>query len=82
MRQEATIELMRPLAEGMACFTELDSVPGKSNVLSVPMRSAYFYFDASQDEIKKSGTDIFLFSLLYRARMDPELTQRREAVLA
>ena len=82
IRQEATIELMRPLAEGIACFTELDSVPGKSNILSVPMISAYFYFDAANDEIKKSGTDVFLFSLLYRARMDPELTQRREAVLA
>jgi hypothetical protein len=88
LRQEVTMELLRPLSEGMSCFSELDSVPGQSNVITMPMLSAFFNFGGSKHEFKKKeildkhGPNAFLFSLLYRARTDPELSQRREAVLA
>lgn len=88
LRQEVTMELLRPLSEGLACFSELDSVPGKSNVITTPMTSTFFNFGGPDHELKtqailrEHGPNLFLFSLLYRARLDPDLAQRRENVLA
>ncbi|MBY5666857.1 hypothetical protein [Rhizobium leguminosarum] len=87
LRQEGTMEVLRPLSEGLACFTELDSIPGESNVLTTPMTSAFFIFGGrdhelkSADVLKKHGPGFFLFSLLYRARTDEEVFRRREAIL-
>jgi hypothetical protein len=88
LRQEVTMELLRPLSEGLACFSELDSLPGKSNVITTPMLSAFFNFGGSdhayksKDVMREHGVNAFLMSLLYRARLDPDLTHRRENVLA
>lgn len=88
LRQEATMELLRPLSEGLACFSELDSIPGNSNVITTPMRSTFFNFGGNDHEFKteeivrEKGIGFFLFSLLYRGRLDPDFTQRRENVLA
>ena len=88
LRQEATMELLRPISEGLACFSEFDSVPGTSNVITTPMLSTFFYFGGIDHELKAKGViaehsvNLFLFSLLYRARLDPTLSQRRENVLA
>ncbi|MCK9913683.1 hypothetical protein MXD81_31325, partial [Microbacteriaceae bacterium K1510] len=84
LRQEAMLEMLRPISEGLACFSELDSLPGRSNVITVPMLSAFFNFGGLQNELKAGddGLNLFLFSLLYRARLDPDLRRRREAVLA
>jgi hypothetical protein len=82
LRQETTMEALRPLAEGLACFSELDSVPGKSNVLTVPMGSTFANFGGLEKKISSQDINLFLYSLLYRARLSPDLTQRRENVLA
>lgn len=82
------MESLRPLSEGLACFSELDSIPGRSDVLTTPMMSTFFNFgglDGSRtsDEVTRAdGANLYLFSLLFRARQDPDLTQRRENVLA
>jgi hypothetical protein len=87
LRQEGTMEVLRPLSEGLACFAELDSIPGDSNALTTPMASSFFLFGGvdhelkSAEVLKKHGPGFFLFSLLYRARTDDELFRRREAVL-
>lgn len=87
LRQEGTMEVLRPLSEGLACFAELDSIPGDSNVLTTPMASSLFLFGGRDHELKspevlkKHGPGFFLFSLLYRARTDEEVFRRREAVL-
>jgi hypothetical protein len=87
LRQEATMEVLRPISEGIACFAELDSMPGDSDVLTVPMSSAFFHFGGTENEFKshtsltKSGPDLFLFALLHRMRLDEEVSRRREAVL-
>ncbi|RWO75681.1 MAG: hypothetical protein EOS18_28920 [Mesorhizobium sp.] len=87
LRQEGTMEVLRPLSEGLAYFSELDSIPGESNVLTTPMTSAFFIFGGRDHELKsadvleKHGPGFFLFSLLYRARTDEEVFRRREAVL-
>lgn len=87
LRQEGTMEVLRPLSEGLACFAELDSIPGESNVLTTPMASTFFLFGGrdhalkSAEIIEKYGPGFFLYSLLYRARTDEEVFRRREAVL-
>lgn len=87
LRQEGTMEVLRPLSEGLACFAELDSIPGESSVLTMPMASSFFLFGGRDHELKspevveEHGPGFFLFSLLYRARTDEEVFRRREAVL-
>lgn len=87
LRQEATMEVLRPISEGLACFAELDSIPGESNVLTAPMSSAFFHFGGGEHEFKsrtsvaQHGPGLFLFALLHRMRLDDELCRRRERIL-
>jgi hypothetical protein len=88
LRQEVTMEMLRPFAEGLACFAELDSIPGKSNVLTQPMIATFLNFGGSSSEFRSKTAisprdiNLSLFGLLYRARMSHILTRRRENVLA
>ena len=77
------MEMLRPLAEGLACFAELDSIPGKSDVITQPMLSAFFNFGGVEHELRSQVTaeediNLFLFNLLYRARMSPDRAAPRE----
>ncbi|MCG8611828.1 MAG: hypothetical protein MI864_14970 [Pseudomonadales bacterium] len=68
MRYETCMELLRPLAEGLACFAEFDSTPGTSNVLSGPMLWAYTLFEGGGTEYRDRGPNVFLYELLSRMR--------------
>jgi hypothetical protein len=48
-RYETTVALMRPLAEGIACFEEFDSMCGGSNILSPAMTAAMWSFDQNNN---------------------------------
>lgn len=83
LRQETAQKLLRPYAEGLACFMELDSIPGSSNVISMPSLLAFLNFNNYEDDkCLRSDINLQIYSLLYRARQDPPLTQRREDLLA
>jgi hypothetical protein len=88
-RYEASIAIMRPLAEGIACFQEFDSLAGKSNVINPALLSAFWCFDRSDDlppppepPEKFPGTKSeFLsfrsFSMLYHVRIHHEALRHR-----
>jgi len=83
LRQEIAQALLRPHAEGLACFMELDALPGSSNVISLPSLLALQNFNASNnDEEGRRNPILYLCNLLRRARFDPQLTERRTDLLA
>lgn len=82
VRYETTMEILRPIAEGLACFAEFDATPGTSNVLSGPMLWAFQLYEGGGDEMRKRGLDLFLFELLTRMRLDPNVVLRKENLLA
>lgn len=81
MRQQATVEMLRPLAEGLACFMELDAVPGNASVISGPMVAACMHFGGVENR-KNGELDRTLFYLLYETRLHTSSFQRRENILA
>ncbi len=77
------MELLRPLAEGLACFSEFDSIPGRSNVLTAPMLLAFFTFGGlTEKPVTPHEINTRLFDLLSRVRLNPFMFLRKENVLA
>jgi len=77
-RYAVTLDMMRPLAEGIACFQEFDSVAGSSNVITPPLMAALWCFGKNEHltpikmtaEMTPSEFGSFqLFSLLFHTRL-------------
>lgn len=81
VRYETTMEMLRPIAEGLACFAEFDATPGTSNVASGPMLWTSQLYEG-REGMRDRGFNLFLFELLTRMRVDREVVRRKENLLA
>ena len=78
LRYEAAINLMRPLAEGMALFAEFDAEPGESAAISTPLSFTYLSFH----EIEPSKAPFEgLSALLARHRLSDDMRERKANLL-
>ena len=82
LRQESTQELLRPLSESLSCFSEFDSIPGNSKIISLPMKLSFFYFGGIDNSYRQKGVEPFIYSLLYPVRTSNVASTRKENILA
>jgi hypothetical protein len=78
LRYEAAINLMRPLAEGMALFAEFDVTPGESTAISTPLNFTYLSFhEIESGKAPYEG----LAELLAQHRLGDDLMERKANLL-
>jgi hypothetical protein len=81
IRVDAAVELLQPLAEGLAQFAEYDAQPGKSNYISTPLLSALFCFGPPILPTEKQRT-LPLEVLLQLVRRSTTFCERKAGALA
>jgi hypothetical protein len=90
VRFETAVAMLRPFAEGLAVFAELDLRPGRSQVRSTPMLWTWLMFagedghDEEEESAPSSGipeADLQTFGVVYNVRLGDELRERKENVL-
>jgi hypothetical protein len=86
VRYESAIAVMRPLAEGLALFSEFDATPGESPVVSLPMTLAAISFGTVEEEDRlrpaPAQWNSILGRLLLRQRLSERSVERKAALLA
>ncbi len=82
MKEQALVEILRPISEGLACFMEFDCVPGDRDVTAQPLNFTMFKFGGKLDLNNLKDRDFSIHSHLFEMRQSEILFRRRENVLA
>jgi len=81
LRFTATVELLRPLAEGLALLAEFDAVPGRASFSSSPLDWLATYMYRFEKPPTPAVLDSAISNLLFNARLDVHCIERRESLL-
>ncbi|MEP6729372.1 MAG: hypothetical protein ABJE10_01985 [bacterium] len=91
IRYDTAMEMLRPLAEGLALFAEFDMRPGQTKVRSQPMLWTWLLFtgrDSEHDEESDAPNDASfnkmdfdVFRIIYDSRLSAEFLARKENLL-
>lgn len=89
MRFETAVAMLRPFAEGLALFAELDLRPGRSKVRSMPMLWTWLMFAGQDEREARTSThsseipqaDLQTFEVVHAARLGDDLRERKENIL-
>jgi hypothetical protein len=81
-RYELVVNLLRPLAEGLALFAEFDVVPQHtSRFMTVPLQWVYLSFTTPSKEELRDHFGFSLFKLIWDMRNSPLYRKRKSSAL-